>query len=592
MLLSPSWKMVMGLGWNHRFQMLRYFAVLIAGTAFEGFGLGMLLPLMQVMNGEVDQSLFTRYAKTIFEYIGLDFNFSALLIVFVLFLMAKYLLHMESLRMARRVSARIGHNLRERAFQNLLDLPLSYFYQVKTGDLVATQFTSAQNAAAIFEYGMTFLNGMLFCMLYLSLNFLLSPSLTIVVLVVAGLSYYFIVPRLQMGFIKGDEEKTTMDSLNSYLIDTFSGVKTLKVFDNSKLHTNAYMGRIERYRDLLIEIMDNRVKMYFFNEPMLVLLAMGLLFVAVKIFGLSFSAIVVFFAIFFQILPKLKAVNNNWLAINEFLPHMTKVFDLIDTTNKMYMPVGTFSIDTFENEISLENISFRYPGKNEDALSELSAKIPKGATIALVGGSGGGKTTFVDLLLRLHEPTTGIIKVDGRNLQDIQSESWRSLLGVVDQDPYLFNDTVYNNICYGKPDATKLEIEKAAEVAYATEFIDALPEGYQTLVGNRGINLSGGQKQRLALARALVRNPQILVMDEATSALDSEFENLIQIAIRKLRGRVTIVIVAHRLSTVRDADKIFVIENSRLLEEGTHDDLMRLQGRYRSLVDLQTQNRA
>ena len=205
-----------------------------------------------------------------------------------------------------------------------------------------------------------------------------------------------------------------------------------------------------------------------------------------------------------------------------------------------------------------------------------------------MGSSGSGKTTFVDLFLRLHDPTQGVIYVDDVDLKDVSASEWRSRIGVVEQDPYLFNDTVYNNIRYGNLSADEGEVRKAAEIAYAHEYITELPEGYRTIIGNRGVKLSGGQKQRLALARALVRSPRILVLDEATSSLDSGFERLIQEAVRNLSGRMTILIVAHRLSTIRNADKILVLESGRIVEEGDHPALMRMEGRYRKFVELQS----
>ena len=205
-----------------------------------------------------------------------------------------------------------------------------------------------------------------------------------------------------------------------------------------------------------------------------------------------------------------------------------------------------------------------------------------------MGSSGSGKTTFVDLFLRLHDPTQGAVYVDDVDLRDVSVSEWRSLIGVVEQDPYLFHDTVYNNIRYGNLEAGEAQVRKAAETAYAHEYIRELPEGYQTIVGNRGFKLSGGQKQRLALARALVRSPRILVLDEATSSLDSGFERLIQTAVRNLSGRMTILIVAHRLSTIKDADKILVLEGGRIVEEGDHLALMRRGGRYRKFVELQS----
>ena len=295
-----------------------------------------------------------------------------------------------------------------------------------------------------------------------------------------------------------------------------------------------------------------------------------------------------FLAIFLQVLPKLKLIGNYWLIVSEFAPHLARVLEYTEGECQEFLPEGTISFGSLRKGVRFENVSFAYPGAQGDALSGINASIEKDATTAIVGSSGSGKTTFVNLFLRLHDPAQGVILVDDVDLRQLSAKEWRSRIGVVEQDPYLFNDTIHNNIRYGNLSVDEAQVQKAAEIAYAHEFIIGLPEGYGTIIGNRGFKLSGGQKQRLALARALVRSPRILVLDEATSSLDSGFEHLIQEAVGNLGGRMTILIVAHRLSTIRDADKILVLEGGRIVEEGDHPALMRMQGLYKKFVELQS----
>lgn len=585
---QDSMGLLFKLAWEYRGRLLIYLMVLVLATASEGFGLSMLLPILDTASGERGDSLFTQWAKDLFEFGGIEFSFFSLAGILFLALLAKYTLVMCSMHLSRAISAQATRDLREQAFRNIMDLPLAFFYRTRPGDLVATQFNSTAYAGAIFEYGANLLNGIFFCILYLTINSLISFRLTLIVLAVAGSSYFFILPRFRTGFRKGDEEKSVMDAVSSYLFDTLSGIKTVKAFSNAALHIKKYRDRIDRYRDLSVEIVDNRIVVFFFNEPLFVFLAIGLLVTSVGFLGIPFSNIVVFLLVLIQILPKVKLINNNWLAVQEYLPHLAKVRDVIDRNDKQYLSEGSIQIVSLEKNIRLDSVSFRYPQRRDNAITEISTIIEKGSTIAVVGPSGGGKTTFVDLLLRLHDPTEGSILVDGIPLQAIRPDDWRRLIGIVEQDPYLFNDTIANNIRYGKSEADEDEMVRAAKMAYAHEFIEECPEGYNSFVGNRGLKLSGGQKQRIALARALIREPELLVLDEATSALDSEFERLIQTAIRRLRGRMTIVVVAHRLSTVRDADKILVMEGGRIVESGNHDELMTLQGRYQELVNLQT----
>lgn len=565
-----------------------YLCVLVAATVSEGLGLGMLLPGLQALEGEGADNVFSRYARGVFSFLGLEYTFVNLILFFAAATLVKFALVSLSIYMARALSARITYDLRERSFQNVMDLPLAFFYRQKPGNLVATQNITARNAGMVFEYGTTVISAAFFLVLYVCINALISLKLTLLLFGLFGVSYFFSLARFRIGFEKGGEIKKSIDEINSYLFDVLSGVKTVKEFENVSYHAREYGRLIERFRQITMEMVVNRIIASLFQEPLLFVLTVVGIVMAVKVLHIPFVTLAVFLLVFVQIMPKVKLLNAQWLAFNENLPHLAKVQELAERGGKEYLPRGGVRLDAFRKEIRFEEVSFAYPEAGEESLAEVTAVLERGTTTGLVGASGGGKTTFVDLLLRLHDPTRGRIRVDGNDLRDILPSDWGRLIGVVEQDPHLFNDTILNNIRYGKIDATEEEVVRAAKTAYAEEFISKLPNGYQTVVGNRGFKLSGGQRQRLALARALVRSPEILVLDEATSALDSEFEQLIQSAIGRHRGQMTILIVAHRLSTMSDVDQILVIERGRIVESGTHGDLMGQQGRYRTLVKLQS----
>ena len=272
------------------------------------------------------------------------------------------------------------------------------------------------------------------------------------------------------------------------------------------------------------------------------------------------------------------------------LPHFTKAGELIRREDKIYLKDGQLECSSITNGIVFEDVWFRYNAQDDYVLKGCSFGIEKGKTTAILGGSGVGKTTLIGLLMRYYDPDKGRIAVDSMDLRDTRRRDWHKLICIVEQDAYLFHDTVYNNILYGKPDALKEEVIKAARLAYADEFIMGLSDKYETVVGERGMRLSGGQKQRIALARALIRDPQILILDEATSALDSESEQLIQKSIQELGGRKTIIVIAHRFSTVSIADKLVVIEAGRVVEEGTHRDLIDKKGIYEKYYHIQYQD--
>jgi ABC-type multidrug transport system fused ATPase/permease subunit len=264
-----------------------------------------------------------------------------------------------------------------------------------------------------------------------------------------------------------------------------------------------------------------------------------------------------------------------------------RVNEIMEAENKIRDKDNALTISTFANKIEYKNISFRYGNSDKDVLSGINLCIEKGKIIALVGASGAGKSTLADLLPRFFDVTKGEILLDNINLKDYKLSDLRGLMGIVSQEPILFNDTIYNNIVFGAKGVSQEEVESAASIANAHEFIMKSPDAYQTNIGDRGSKLSGGQRQRLTIARAILKNPPILILDEATSALDSESEKLVQEALEKLMQNRTSIVIAHRLSTIQHADEIIVMNEGKILERGTHEVLMKKEGEYQKLVEMQ-----
>lgn len=295
-----------------------------------------------------------------------------------------------------------------------------------------------------------------------------------------------------------------------------------------------------------------------------------------------------FILILHRLMGRVSGINRTRAGLVQMMPTYDRVAEFLGTMESRYERQGGVRFKRLHNRIEFKGISYTYEGRNEKALDNVSFSIDKGAMTAIVGSSGAGKSTIVDLLLGLYEPTQGAIEVDGTPLNKIDLGSWRSAIGVVSQDVSMLHVSIAENIAFGKLDATEEEIIKAAKTAYAHDFIKRLPDGYGTIVGDQGHRLSGGQRQRIALARAIIRNPQILVLDEATSALDSESERQIQRAISELRGRLTILSIAHRLSTIAIADQILVLEDGVLMERGSHKKLRGQGGIYSRFWDIQS----
>jgi len=562
-------------------------AVLGLATLFESCGMGLLIPLLQSMSNEAQNNFFIKHTKFLFNLIGIEYVFVNLIAVFTIAMLTKYFLVGLQQYLSRVLSATMIYELRDKAFFNLMKVPLRYYYKTRPGDLVATTFISTNNAGAIIEVVLMMFRGIVFAAVYIVVSCLISLPLTAVTLLLAAVSYFFIIPRFRAVYSYGTEEKSFTDETNSFLHDSVSGIKILKAFNNENYHIEQFSTLIKKYKQIQIKIMLNKILASFMLEPFAFVLVIGVLVFSVKILSIQLVFLLVFLFIFSRIIPQIKQINNNYMQINELLPHFSMVQDLIDDSNKTYLKPGNTPKKKIRDKISFKDVWFRYPEENDFVLQSIHYEIEKCAFVALVGSSGGGKTTLVDLIVRHNDPTKGAITVDGIDLREIKTQDWHGLISVVDQDPYLFNDTIFNNIQYGNLDASEDDVVRAAKMAYAHDFVVKLPKQYNTIVGNRGIKLSGGQKQRISLARALVRNPEILILDEATSALDSESERLIQKSLESLEKKKTIIVIAHRLSTITRADKILVVENGKIIEEGTQIELSEKNGRFKQLLSLQ-----
>jgi subfamily B ATP-binding cassette protein MsbA len=286
-------------------------------------------------------------------------------------------------------------------------------------------------------------------------------------------------------------------------------------------------------------------------------------------------------------LKRLSGTNN---VIQQAMAAAERVFDLLDMPNEHEMDRGRAELSTIRRSLEFRGVRFQYQGTDVPALDDVNLTVRAGEIVALVGSSGSGKTTLVSLVARFYDPSDGLVLVDGRDVRDCTLRSLRSQIGIVSQDTVLFDDTVKNNIAYGRSAVTDAEIEQAARAAYAHDFIQRLPNGYASMIGEDGVKLSGGERQRLAIARAILRDPPILILDEATSSLDSESERIVQLAIANVMKNRTTLVIAHRLSTIQNADRIVVMDRGRIVESGTHEELLSRGGVYRRLHAIQFQS--
>lgn len=563
--------------------------LMVIMSFLHGISISLLVPLLQTFSGDGEDNLFVEKIKTLFIFVGIPFNFNTVTITFAIMIILRILMEGLQNHYSRVLSATFSTSLQYQMFENIIEARLSFFYKRKVGDLISTLFTSSVSSGGMIAEALSILKGLFLIGASLIAGCFISIEMTLFVLSMSIISIFLVRASYRTMNIKAKRYKELADEIHSYEFDLISGIKTVMGFNNKSYHKKVFSKLLASFRLSDIKIMDSKVMASMIIELFLTLILIALLFITINFWNTSIISLVTVLFIFVQIAPQIKGVNRGLLGIKQNLPHISKIDEIIKRSKIERAPSSVSSqIIEFSSEICLKDVRFRYNEDDPEVLKGINLTIKKGETVALVGNSGAGKTTLVDLIMRHHVPTSGQVIVDSKNLTEhISLKSWRNQIAIVEQSPYIFNTSIYQNILYGKHDSSLEEVYKAGLAAYADGFIRELPDGYDTIVGNRGMTLSGGQQQRIALARAMLMKPKILILDEATSALDSESEKQIQLAIENYKKESTLIVIAHRLSTITNADEIVFLENGRIEEIGSHDSLIRLGKRYNDFYKLQ-----
>ena len=586
-----------------------FFGYSILGIIFGAFNIVLVMPMLNVLFKQTKNiptippmpefTVSTDYVTGLFNHYFLQIvvnqgALNSLLFVCALIvscvILANLFRYLERV-MATKIRVDLVKNIRMDIFKKVTQLHIGYFNNERKGDLIS-RFTNDVNEVenAVMNSLKAVLKEPITIVVYFFVLFTISSQLTLftlLVLPITGGVLAEIIKRLKK---QATQSQESLGRILNILDETFSGMRVIKAF-NAR---NFVIDKIEKesgfYRKMSKSMSYKNELASPVSEILGVLIISGIIFfggnmVLSEDATLEPAAFMTFLAVFAMIIQPAKNFSNGITSLQRGTASANRIFSLIDMQPVITSKPNAGELSSFENEIEFKNVSFAYD--TDPVLKTINLTIKKGKTVALVGPSGGGKSTLADLIPRFYDPVEGQVLIDGVSLRDLELESLRKQIGVVTQESILFNDTIFNNIAFGMPHVSEEDVIKAAKISNAHDFISQTENGYQTYIGERGSKLSGGQRQRLSIARAVLKNPPILILDEATSALDSESERLVQDALFNLMKNRTSIVIAHRLSTIQHADEIIVIQQGLISERGTHDELNSQNGLYRKLASMQ-----
>lgn len=588
----------------------QYLLYVVLSTVFSVVNFTIIIPLLEVLFNQVDQeqlvgvlppfSFTIAYFKEVFYYylgsiMVSEGRMAALYFICITVVISVFLSNLFrylAVLIQDRVRVNVARNLRNHAFQELTRFDLGYFTNKRKGDIVSRITTDVLEVEQSVISTLRVLVKEPFLLLgYFLALFAMSAELTLYTLIlipVTGVSISLLVKRLKQAARSSQESQ---GKISSTLDEALSGMRIIKAFTagsyiRKKFYTDVADYARHHYRLASRANLSSPLSEFLGVSVVALLLVIGGRMVLSGESGLNASEFIGFLVLFSQVLNPAKALSTAFSNINRGIASGERIFELIDQKPKISESEQGIGVSGISDGIAFRHVYFAYEEK--EVIRDFNLKINKGEIVALVGPSGAGKSTIADLILRFYDPVAGEILLDGTDIRSFKIDELRSMMGIVTQESILFHDTVANNIAFGHPDAAADAIVAAAKIANAHEFIMKLENGYDTLIGERGSKLSGGQRQRINIARAVFKNPPVLILDEATSSLDSQNELLVQEAMHNLMRNRTSLVIAHRLSTVQHADRIVVLQEGQIIQQGTHDELLSSEGLYKQLTRMQS----
>ena len=551
----------------------------VVTSLLEGLNVGLLVPLLENFEAQTpgEGHWISRGVASIFDTLGIPFTLGSVLVALSVVMLTLACLRYVRMVMTNKLQMGFTTWIRSKYMDTLLRGDLAHFHSERLGVMTDTLTIQSWAAGGMIFYLIEMITSFAVVVAYLIAAFLITPGL-------AGISLglLLVVSVAMRRYVSKASAKASIqvERQNAFqvsAVESLSGVHVIKSFLLERVRSAEFGRRSEEVGDIHYDLFKNQSHMTLLQELTLFALVGAIVYVGVSVLDLGVAAIVALLFILFRLMPKVMTINNLRQMLAQALAAVRAVTVAMDRPSRPTIVSGNRPFTQLNAGIELEDVGFSYAASAE-VLKSTCFNIEKGKMTAIVGASGAGKSTMIDLLLRHYDPVHGRILVDGVDLRELDLPSWRKNIGLVSQDVFLFNDSVAYNIGLDRPEISRDQIEEAAKQSYAHDFILELPKGYETEIGDRGWNLSGGQRQRLALARAIVGGPKILVLDEATSSLDSESEELIQQYMSRIRGTSTMIVVAHRTATIRDADKIVVLRDGNIVEEGDWTSLLQEEG--------------
>ena len=581
----------------------------VLSAVFNIFSFTLIIPVLKIIfqmedkayafipwgEGDFKETLVNNFYWYVSQYMGTHGP------VVTLFVLAGILIFMTLLKTscyfgstAVMVPLRTGivKDMRMEIYNKILSLPLGFFSQERKGDIIARMSGDVQEVESSITGSLDMLiKNPILIFFYIGTLIFISWKLTLFVLVFAPLMMWL------MGVIgrnlkkKSTEAQALWSDTMSQVEETLGGLRVIKAFLAEKMmgaRFDKVTGAMRRKnaRVSTRQALAHPVSEFLGTMMISIVLCFGGYLIIKDDSFIDAPTFIFYMVIRYSVIQPIKDLSRAAYNIPKGLASMERIDKILDAQNTIKESEGAKELTSFDDAIRFEHVNFSYESGRQ-ILSDINLEIPKGKTIAIVGASGGGKSTMVDLIPRFYDVDSGSISIDGTDIRQFKLDSLRALMGNVNQEPILFNDTIFNNIAFGVENATEEQVIEAAKIANAHDFIMEKEEGYQTNVGDRGCKLSGGQRQRISIARAVLKNPPILILDEATAALDTESERAVQEALERLMSNRTTVAIAHRLSTIKDADEIIVVDEGRIVERGRHDELIALGGYYKKLHDMQ-----